>query len=157
MPAGRQGRARSCPVFFRHLNHLPSRTLTIDPSVFDDLVRDRVNLPVVWDAFQLLLTAGLQPDGGARNQVLDRARDQDFPAGRECRDPGADVNRNASDTSARTLLNLTGVQSGSDLDAQRPHPIADSLSTGDCSPRCVEDGKSSVSRRVDQASTKTFK
>ena len=52
-------------------------------------------------------------------------------------DPGPDMHRDAPDLPGRPAFHLPGVQAGSNLQAERAHPVADHLGAADCAGRAV--------------------
>jgi flavin reductase (DIM6/NTAB) family NADH-FMN oxidoreductase RutF len=68
-------------------------------------------------AGELVLATFLELDAGARNDVLDRARDEHFSGTGHRDDPGREVNRDAAEAVVGAL-DLAGVDAGPHLDAE---------------------------------------
>jgi hypothetical protein len=89
--------------------------------------------PTAGDALQLVLTAILEQEARAGNEILDRLGDEDLPCTRARRDAGLDRHAQSCRL-ALDQLALPGMHAGADLDAQRPHALGD-LQRGSDRPR----------------------
>ncbi len=75
-------------------------------------------MPPVGDALQLVLVGVFELQPRARGEVFDRGAHQNFPRGRECADPGADVDREAADV-VTGEFDLPGVAPSADAQASK--------------------------------------
>src|SRR5690606_2740790 len=82
---------------------------------------------------------------GARDQVLDRARNQHLTRPRRGRDAGRDVDGDAADVVAGDG-DLAGVEPGAQLEAERARLLAQRDRAADRARRTVEGGEKAVAR-----------
>ena len=74
-------------------------------------------MPLVGDAFQLVLPGVFELEPRARGEVFDRGADQYLPGVGERADPGAGVDREAADV-VTGELDLPGVAPGADVQSE---------------------------------------
>src|SRR5439155_21302002 len=103
-----------------------------------------VEPPLTRHALQDVGSRIFEREPGARNQILDRLRDEDFPRSGQCRDASAGMDGDPFDTIG-DHLDLTRVDPGPDL---HPH-VMDRLAGGDGAP----DGSSGTVERCEEPVT----
>ena len=96
--------------------------------------------------------AVLETQAGPIEQVARRPRHEDLSRTREGRHPRRSMDRDAARVPARQV-DLAGVETGPDLDAERPDRVGHGGGTPDGPGRAVEEGQESVSGRHDLAAT----
>src|SRR3954470_24884074 len=110
------------------------------------LRRDGEQLPVAGHPLQLMCAAVLEFQSRSDHQVAQRARHQHLLRSRQGSDPCADVDRDAADIVAANFT-LAGVQSGTHLDAERGHRVANRHGAPNRSLRPVERRNEAVAQR----------
>src|ERR1700674_5322843 len=85
--------------------------------------------PFARHALERMHSAFHEADAGTGDEVLDRAGNENLARLRVCRDACPDIDRDAADVVAE--LDLSGVQAGTDLDAELAHAVADAGSATD--------------------------
>src|SRR6187200_14316 len=99
--------------------------------------------------------AVLELDSRAGDQVLDRARDEDFARPRQRSDTGTHVDSDAGDTVPMHLA-LAGVEACPDRQANRLDGVADRDCTADRARRPVERSEEAVTRGIDLSTAEPF-
>src|SRR5919108_2971558 len=100
------------------------------------------------DALELPDPSVLEPEGGAGDQLPERAGDQDLARTGQGREPGPRVDRHPAEPSAHDL-GLADVDTGPDLDPERPNALNDRRCTANGLGRTVEGGEEAVAGGVD--------
>ena len=99
-----------------------------------------------------MLSALVELDSRARDEVFDRPRDQDLAGGGQGRHPGRDVDGEPSEVIPADLA-LAGVQTRPDLKAEPTNGLADLLAASNGSRRSIEGGDEPVSGGVELPTT----
>jgi hypothetical protein len=97
-----------------------------------------------------------EAQAGARNQILDGARDEHLASRGARRYPGADVDGDASHVVVAHQLALAGVQPRPDFDPQRADAVADGAGAANRPRGAVEGGEEAVPRGVDLSAPMPF-
>src|SRR6185312_6241675 len=113
------------------------------------LTGDRVQLPIVGDAFECVHAAVYEADSGTDDQVLHGPRGEKLVGSREVADASCDDDAEAGDV-VSAQLHLSGVEPGPDIEAQRLGPRSDLLCACDGAGRAIERGQQSVTGRLDE-------
>src|ERR1700694_1304937 len=111
-------------------------------------------MPLAGHAPELVYPAIIELEPRPDHQIAQRARHQHVVAPRQGTDACADVHGDPADGSAAALA-LAGVQSGTHLDTQRLHRVADRHGTADRPLRAVEHRQETVARRAHLSTAKT--
>ena len=104
--------------------------------------------PTAGDALEFLFALVIERDARTSYEVFDGGGDEDLPGCSESRDSRTDVHGHAGDVLAADL-ELTGVESSADVDAQSSEGVANGDGAVDGSSRSVEGGHEFISDRVD--------
>src|SRR6478609_10247239 len=113
-------------------------------------------MPVCGDSFEFVLTAVVEGDTGAGDEVAHGLGDQHLVWVGESRDPGANVDGDAGDFAIGDLA-LASVNSGTDRHAQLTHLVDDRLRAANRPCRAVEAREEPIAGRVDLAASETRK
>ena len=111
--------------------------------------------PTAGDALEFLFALVIERDARTSYEVFDGGGDEDLPGCSESRDSRTDVHGHAGDVLAADL-ELTGVESSADVDAQSSEGVANGDGAVDGSSRSVEGGHEFISDRVDFLTTETL-
>src|SRR5262249_31590710 len=106
--------------------------------------------PLAGHAFENVGTAALEADSGAGHEILGRTGDENLPGRRGGRDARSDVHGDSTDLFTEHLT-FTGVETTTDLDAERPDLIADAGRTANSARRAIERGEQAIASSVDLA------
>src|SRR5438477_4338981 len=104
--------------------------------------------PLSRDSFERMRAETLEPNSRARDQILDRMRDQDLGGLGQCRYPGRSMHCDTTDVIADKLA-FPGVKAGPYLDCKRVNGIGDALRTAYRPRRPVEPGQNAIAGRAD--------
>src|SRR5262245_7729455 len=104
--------------------------------------------PRVRNALEFVLAALAERDAGARDEILDRAGDQDFVGTRQRTDASGDVNRETGEIVAADLA-LSRVQARSHIDPEGLGGFGDGLGAMNGARRAVEAGQKTIPGRLD--------
>src|SRR4051812_10418387 len=107
------------------------------------LADDREKLLGLRDALELLYAAAHERESTAGNEVAHGAGDEHLPGTRQAGDPVGDVHGDAADFRT-TTFDLTGVQTGAQLDPPLRGRLHDRLRAPDGTRRAVEGGEEPV-------------
>ncbi len=104
--------------------------------------------PRVRNALEFVLAALAERDAGARNQILDRAGDQDFVGTRQGPDASGDVDGETGEIVAADFA-LPRVQARSHIDPESLGGFPDGLRAMNGARRAVEAGQKTIPGRLD--------
>src|ERR1051325_2933556 len=116
----------------------------------EDSILDREQAPAAGNAFQAVGAAVAKRQVRADDEILDRARDQHFVRPGQRADARRDVQRDAG-KAVTDSLHFAGVETGTDLEAEGAHRLADRLSATHGMSRSLKAGKQAVPCRIELA------
>src|SRR5262245_43083866 len=108
----------------------------------------RKQAPAVRNALELVLAALVEPDAGARDEILDRAGDQDFVGTRQGTDASGDVDGETGEIVGADFA-LSRVQARSHIDPEGLGGFVDGLGAMNGARRAVEAGQKTIPGRLD--------
>src|SRR5262245_29444209 len=111
-------------------------------------VGDGEQLPLAGHSFELRAAVPAEFDPGASDEILDRARDENFSWIGLFRDSGSDVHRDPPDLAVQDLA-FPGVQACSNLESELADGLGDRTGAANRPRRAVEAREEAVARDIE--------